>query len=76
MGLIGSLLQRAKHKKEIFVARMQVRKIADFEFIGRLCGMLFFPFVVYVCCGSMQDYSNARITDALNKQSKEKEVSI
>jgi hypothetical protein len=44
---------------------MQLRNLMDYELIGRYCGLLLFPFVIYVCVGQMQGYSDDRIRDAL-----------
>lgn len=59
---------RAERRMDLMRARMRMRRILDYELVGRYCGLLFFPFVLYVCVGRMQGYSEGRIRRALKNQ--------
>lgn len=55
----------AERRYDRMRARMHLRNVMDYELIGRYCGLLFFPFVIYICVGKMQAYSEGRIHKAL-----------
>ncbi|CAJ1010440.1 hypothetical protein Q4I28_005754 [Leishmania naiffi] len=59
---------RARARLELTRARMQLRNLCDYEIIGRYCGLLLFPFVIYVCVGQMQGYSESRICDCIARR--------
>lgn len=59
--MLRKLQLSAERRLELMRARMHIRGILDYELIGRYCGILFFPFVLYVCIGKMEGYSEARI---------------
>jgi hypothetical protein len=63
--ILSAVRHRIKARYELARARMQLRNLMDYELIGRYCGLLLFPFVIYVCVGQMQGYSDDRIRDAL-----------
>lgn len=62
----------AEKRLALMRARMDMRRILDYELIGRYCGLLFFPFVVFVCIGRMESYSEARIQKSLKNAAVEK----
>ncbi|CCW67263.1 unnamed protein product [Phytomonas sp. Hart1] len=68
MKLFSVLRNRIRSRLELMRARMNMRRILDHELIGRYCGLLFIPFVMYVCIGRMNIYSDNRIRDALKTQ--------
>lgn len=59
---------RLRARYELARARMQVRQFLDYEVIGRYCGLLLFPFVVYVCVGKMHSYSTNQIQEHLSQR--------
>lgn len=71
MRVLSRLRERVRARLELARARMNMRGIADHELIGRYCGLMLFPFVLYVCLGSMQPYSDQRIRNALKDRRKE-----
>ncbi|EPY30480.1 hypothetical protein STCU_04045 [Strigomonas culicis] len=68
MSFLGRIRRRVNARIELTRARMRIRGMVDYDLIGRLCGFMLFPFVIYVCCGSMQNYSNMKIHDALEER--------
>ncbi|CCW59759.1 unnamed protein product [Phytomonas sp. EM1] len=69
MHLFRVLRKRIRSRMELTRARMNMRRLLDHELIGRYCGLLFIPFVMCVCIGRMNKYSENRIRDALNMRS-------
>ncbi|GET90572.1 hypothetical protein, conserved [Leishmania tarentolae] len=65
MKVLTILKHRARARLELARARMQLRNICDYEIIGRYCGLLIFPFIVYVCVGQMQGYSESQIRNRI-----------
>lgn len=65
MKLLAALKHRVVARVQLTRARMQLRDVRDYELIGRFCGLLLFPFTVYVCVGQMQGYSEDQIRDRL-----------
>ncbi|AYU80781.1 hypothetical protein conserved [Leishmania donovani] len=65
MKLLSVLKHRARARLELARARMQLRNVCDYEVIGRFCGLLLFPFTVYVCVGQTQGYSESQIRDRI-----------
>lgn len=66
--MIRWLKTTTQRRADLFRARMRMRQILDYELIGRYCGLLLFPFVLYVCVGQMQSYSDHRIRSAVIAQ--------
>ncbi|CAG9578017.1 conserved hypothetical protein [Leishmania major strain Friedlin] len=65
MKVLSVLKHRARARLELARSRMQLRNVCDFEVIGRSCGLLLFPFIVYVCVGQMQGYGESQIRDRI-----------
>lgn len=69
--MLRKLQLSAERRLELMRARMHIRGILDYELIGRYCGILFFPFVLYVCIGKMEGYSEGRILKCLKNNPKQ-----
>ncbi|KPA80707.1 hypothetical protein ABB37_04879 [Leptomonas pyrrhocoris] len=63
--ILSAVRHRLKARCELARARMQMRNLMDYELIGRYCGLLLFPFVIYCCVGQMQGYADDQIRDRL-----------
>ncbi|KAK7200219.1 hypothetical protein NESM_000073400 [Novymonas esmeraldas] len=69
MKVLSVLKHRARARLELARARMQLRSLRDYDLIGRYCGMLLFPFIVYVCVGQMHGYSQEQVRHRLSHRS-------
>ncbi|KAG5473649.1 hypothetical protein LSCM4_03719 [Leishmania orientalis] len=65
MKVLKVLKHRARARLELARARMQLRNLRDHELIGRYCGLLLFPFAIYICVGQMQGYSESQVRDRI-----------
>ncbi|KAG5473927.1 hypothetical protein LSCM1_04563 [Leishmania martiniquensis] len=68
MKIITVLKHRVRARLDLARARMQMRNLRDHELIGRYCGLMLFPFAIYVCVGQMHTYSESQIRDRIMKQ--------
>lgn len=70
--MLRAVRHRVKARYELARARMQLRNLMDYELIGRYCGLLLFPFLIYVCVGQMQGYTDDQIRNRLAARRQER----
>lgn len=63
--ILRAVRHRMQVRYELTRARMQMRNMMDYELLGRYCGLMIFPFVLYFCVGQMHGYSDDQIRDRL-----------
>lgn len=66
MIFLTTIRTRVSNRYQLFKARLSLRKMNDYEYFGRLMGLMMFPFALFGCAGYLTEYSNKRITSAVD----------
>lgn len=74
MGMLQWIKRSIRGRYDLARARAQMRGVQDHELLGRYCGLMLFPFVIYVCVGSMGGYTDDRIRQSLVLSANGKDV--